>query len=148
MKRTFIFLFSALFAALGMSAGNRLSSSVATMDGPEGYVYNKTISDNMDMEVYSPADAAGGICFGIQEARKDITPSAIATVLANALMQGGTHSAMTATGGTPVHVVTSGDGDMVLAIAGERDAPRYAVVIFRGQAAKLAPELLKTLRLK
>lgn len=148
MKRTLTLLFALLLVVAGVSAANRLSSTIATMDGPEGYSFNKSISDKMAMEVYTPADASGGICFGVQEAQGDVTPSAIATVLANALMQGGTHSTLTTSGGVPVHTVTAKDGATVVAIAGDKGAPRFAVVIFRDAAAQQAPALLKTLKMK
>ena len=148
MKKSFVLFRAICLACLGASAANRLSSHIATMDGPDGYTFNKAISDKLAMEVYTPADAAGGICFGVQNAQKDITPSAIATVLANALMQGGTHSAMTADDGTPIHLVTAKDGATVVAIAGDKAASRFAVVIFRDAAAPLAASLLKTLKIK
>ncbi|MDE6277921.1 MAG: hypothetical protein K2M06_07425 [Muribaculaceae bacterium] len=149
MNRKVILVMLMGFACVcGAFAGNRLSTRTGSMDAPEGYTYNKGISDHMNMEVYSPADARGGIAFGVQESQGDITPSAMATVLANALMQDGVHTTMTTKDGTPVHVVTSKDGETVLAIAGDRRDKAYTVVIFRGSAASQAQALLKTFKKK
>lgn len=148
MKKILTLLVVMALSASGVFAANRLSSSVASMEGPEGYSYNKSISDRLGMEVYAPADASGAISFGVQEAVKDVTPSAIATVLANAMMKDGVHSTMTSADGTPVHMVASADGATVLAIAGDKKASRYAVVIFRDKAAAQASSLLKSLKLK
>lgn len=148
MKRLFPLLLALLLGTMGLAAENRLTSSVASMDGLEGYSYNKEISGRLAMEVYSPADASGAIAFGSQPAADNVTPSAMATVLANALMKDGTHSTMTANDGTPVHMVTSKDGSIVLAIAGDRNAPSFVVLIFQGEAAAKAPALLKSLKIK
>lgn len=137
-----------VMAAGTATAGNRLSTRTGSMDAPEGYSYNKSISDNMNMEVYTPADARGGIAFGVQESVGDVTPSAMATVLANALMQDGTHTTMTSKDGTPIHLVTSKDGETVLAIAGDRRDKAYTVVIFRGAATAQADGLLKSFKKK
>ncbi len=148
MKKIFAIFAAIAVSASGVFAANRLSSSVASMEGPEGYSFNKALSDRLGMEVYAPADASGAISFGAQEAAGDVTPSAIATVLANALMKDGVHSTMTAAYGAPVHMVASADGLTVLAIAGDKKASRYAVVIFRDKAAAQASALLKSLKMK
>lgn len=148
MKKIFALILIILTFFGSAHAANRLSASMASMDGPEGYTYNKTISENTGMEVYAPTDASGAVSFGTQVAQEAVTPSALATVLANSLVKNGTHSGMTSDNGTPIHVVTSGDGKTVLAIAGDRDAPSYTIIIFTNAAASNAQKLLKTLKLK
>ena len=118
------------------------------MDAPDGYTYNKPISESMNMEVYTPADSRGAIAFGVQEAEGDITPSALATVLANALIKDGVHTTMVTNDGTPVHLVTSKEGDTVLAIAGDKNDKTYTIVIFNGASASQAPQLLKSFKKK
>ncbi len=148
MKRTLTLLLLVVAAFAAASAGNRLSASSCSMDAPDGYTYNKSISDNMNMEVYTPADSRGAIAFGVQEAQGDITPSALATVLANALIKDGVHTTMVTADGTPVHLVTAADGETVLAIAGDRNDKAYTIVIFNGASAAQAPQLLKSLKKK
>lgn len=148
MKRTLTLLLIVVAAIVGASATNRLTSRTCSMDAPDGYIYNKTISDNMNMEVYTPSDSRGAIAFGVQDAQGDITPSALATVLANALIKDGVHTAMVTSDGTPVHLVTSKDSETVLAIAGDKNDKTYTVVIFNGASAAQAPQFLKTLKKK
>lgn len=147
--RKFLFIIIATLAGgMNLSASNRLSASMASMDAPEGYVYNKTISGNTAMEVYTAPDASGAISFGVQDAQDAVTPSALATVLANTLIKDGVHSGMTSDDGTPIHLVTSGDNKTALAIAGDRNARRYTIIIFTNSAAANAQHYLKTLKLK
>lgn len=148
MKRIILVAIATLLLSLGLSAANRVSSRTASMDAPDGYTYNKELSESLDMEVFAPADATGAISFGQENDVANFSASALATMLANTLMSGGEMSELTTDKGQKVYMARAKDGQTVVTTAGDKDARAYTIIIFSGAAAAQAPALLKTLVLR